>query len=451
MKIICGDALQVLKTLPSESVHCCVTSPPYWGLRDYGVDGQIGLEETLDEWLEKIVQVFREVRRVLRSDGTLWLNLGDSYCGGGRGGIGDKSTLGGGRNNQGESRKALAAGKRNLIPTNLKPKDLLGQPWMVAFALRADGWYLRSDIIWHKPNPIPESVTDRPTKSHEYLFLLTKSAKYFYDQEAISEPVGRACDNQPKGLERAFSRRRLVSPENRQDDFKYGSGNRERFIAKEGERGRLNTHLGSSVPWDATGKGRNKRTVWTIATEPFPESHFATFPTELVRPCILAGTSEKGCCPECGSGWVRIVETEYVKSPVHGEGSQIGKNGCPHNMTGMPRVARQDKTIGFRPSCSHYNQRYKDEFPRVRSKRKHKHQDMADQWFRRARKRPGKNDWPIKPCVVADPFSGSARTGLVAVRLKRDFIGIELNPKYCIMGKRQIENDNPLFNKVEVV
>jgi DNA modification methylase len=182
-QLIHGDCLNILKTLSDKSINCCITSPPYYGLRDYGVAGQVGLEDTPDEYVNKLVEIFREVRRVLRDDGTLWMNLGDSYCANATGSQGDgKSTIAGGLKNQ------IEAGKRpNKKGDGLKPKDLIGIPWMVAFALRADGWYLRSDIIWSKPNPMPESVQDRPTKAHEYIFLLSKSQSYYYDNEAIAE------------------------------------------------------------------------------------------------------------------------------------------------------------------------------------------------------------------------------------------------------------------------
>ena len=193
-QLIHGDCLNILKTLSDKSINCCVTSPPYYGLRDYGVDGQVGLEDTPDEYVKKLVEIFREVRRVLRDDGTLWMNLGDSYCANATGSQGDgKSTIAGGLKNQ------IEAGKRpNKKGDGLKPKDLIGIPWMVAFALRADGWYLRSDIIWSKPNPMPESVQDRPTKAHEYIFLLSKSQSYYYDNEAIKESAVNGDPTQPR-------------------------------------------------------------------------------------------------------------------------------------------------------------------------------------------------------------------------------------------------------------
>jgi len=256
-EVIQGDVREVLKTLDDESVQCVVTSPPYWGLRDYGVDDQLGLEATPEEFVENMVDVFREVKRVLRKDGTLWLNLGDSYFGGGRG---DDSKLRGSHKGQGtyDSMKSSKPDWNKV--KGLKPKDLVGIPWRVALALQADGWYLRSDIIWDKPNPMPESVTDRPTKSHEYIFLLTKSAKYYYDYEAIKE------------------------------NGEYPAGTK----AAKGSAKRYSTDLVNSRPPEYKiydGK-RNKRSVWKITTKPYKEAHFATFPEELPELCIKAGTKK---------------------------------------------------------------------------------------------------------------------------------------------------------------
>jgi len=241
--ILQGDALTMLKELPGESVDCCITSPPYYGLRDYGVDGQIGLEETPEAYVDKLVEVFREVRRVLKKEGTCWVNLGDSYASSGTmDGVSGKSTLNGGKG-VGPNEKVKQPMGRAPTPTNCKPKDLIGIPWAVAFALRADGWYLRSDIIWHKPNCMPESVTDRPTKAHEYLFLLSKSKKYYYDAEAVKEP--------------------LVSPP-------HAPGNKARF--GEAKRNDFGTDRMNAVWGDPSG--RNKRTVWTIPTRPFNGAKF---------------------------------------------------------------------------------------------------------------------------------------------------------------------------------
>jgi DNA modification methylase len=279
-----GDCRELLKTLPDRSVQVCVTSPPYFGLRDYGVDGQIGLEPTPDEYIAKLVAVFREVRRVLRDDGTLWLNIGDSYAGAGAIGRNDAGKdIGGRGGNKLGSGNPGAQGARPRVE-GLKTKDLIGIPWLLAFALRADGWYLRQDIIWHKPNPMPESVRDRCTKAHEYLFLLSKSERYYFDQDAIAEPSsaesiarygrGRSnthkwADGGPGGQTIARSREHI----------------RERTVGVGS-----NARPSKAVPNEAVDVKRNRRSVWTISTKPFKGAHFATFPPDLVEPCILAGS-----------------------------------------------------------------------------------------------------------------------------------------------------------------
>lgn len=317
VRIITGDCAEVLKTIPSESVQTCVTSPPYFGLRDYGHEGQIGLEETPEAFVSRLVEVFREVRRVLRSDGTLWLNLGDSYAGswGAQGKQGSSGQMATRRIS--EARQVAAHPKRGshagtIRMEGLKPKDLIGIPWMVAFALRADGWFLRSDIIWAKPNPMPESISDRPTKAHEYVFLLAKSARYLYDAAAIAEPAAS------------------VAPS--------GSG----FAGRQGgARGLpMSGGKGSEVPWQPS-ETRNRRTVWTIPTRPFRGAHFATFPVDLVEPCILAGSRQGD--------------------------------------------------------------------------------------------------------LVLDPFAGAGTTGLVANRLGRAFIGIEIREEYAEMARERIRSDAPLL------
>jgi len=332
--IYCGDALAVLKTLPDASVHCIVTSPPYFGLRDYGVDGQIGWETTVQDYVQALVAVFREARRVLRSDGVMWVNLGDSYA--------QDSKWGG--STGGKHAKALHGNSgigRNRHQTGLVGKNLIGIPWRVAFALQDDGWILRSDIIWSKPNPMPESVTDRPTKSHEYVFLFAKSPQYYYDAEAIKEPAigGSGGDFSQKYAE--------AQPEHgrtKQD----ATGNR-RHTGFNGRWKHRQQHKNMSVPGRTThsmherranGLGepdverRNKRTVWTVSPTPLKEAHFATFPPKLVEPMILAG------CPVGG--------------------------------------------------------------------------------------------------VVLDTFFGAGTTGMVARRLDRHFVGIELNPDYIVIAERRL-------------
>lgn len=275
-RIIGGDCLDVLKRLPSESVQCCVTSPPYFGLRDYGVDGQIGLEATPLEFVTKMVNVFEEVRRVLKKDGTLWLNLGDSYNGSG----GDHKV--GGKNDAGFQSDIMRGVQKKAVST-LKPKDLIGIPWRVAFALQDAGWWLRQDIIWSKPNPMPESVTDRCTKAHEYIFLLTKSAKYFYNADAVKEAASDATNSRDKYARTGY--------------------------AKETRDGFVN-HLDptSGTHRDCNGE-RNKRSVWTVTIQPYSDAHFATFPPKLIEPCILAGSREGDTVldPFNGSGTTGFV------------------------------------------------------------------------------------------------------------------------------------------------
>lgn len=255
--ILIGDAREKLKELPDQSVNCCVTSPPYWGLRDYGNNKQIGLEKNPDEFIAELVDVFREIKRVLRDDGTLWVNMGDSYAGGIKGG--------------------------DLKSSGLKSKDLVGIPWMLAFALRADGWYLRQDIIWHKPNPMPESVRDRCTKAHEYVFLLSKSDKYYFDTEAMQEPSAG-----------------LGKTKIRFGGKKYGDSDDPKHATKSG-----NEYTDSGT--------RNKRSVWSITAKPFKGAHFATFPPALIEPCILAGCPEGGVVidPFFGAGTTGLVAQRH--------------------------------------------------------------------------------------------------------------------------------------------
>jgi DNA modification methylase len=325
--LLLGDVRETLAALPDGSVHCCVTSPPYFGLRDYGtgeweggdvdcahlgaargdtgdkyrdrcrkcgatrIDRQIGLEPTPDAYVAEMVKVFREVRRVLRDDGTCWINLGDSYAGSGKGGNpedGKQSTNKGsqsigvlyGKGGETARQAAVTNVTRKSHEIGIKPKDLIGIPWRVAFALQADGWYLRSDIIWHKPNPMPESVTDRPTKAHEYLFLLTKSERYAYDADAIAEPAVTAGDTRHLRTDT----RKAVEPKCVDNGSRLRTGNPQ-------------------------APDRNKRSVWTVNTHPYPEAHFATFPPKLIEPCIKAGCPAGGTVldPFGGSGTTALV------------------------------------------------------------------------------------------------------------------------------------------------
>jgi DNA modification methylase len=291
-----GDALSVLSGLPDQSVQTCITSPPYFGLRDYGNDEQIGLESTPDEFVAKLVDVFREVRRVLRDDGTLWLNLGDSYAG-------SWGNYGGQNRGNGKQREIASGsqvpnhaydGLESFCPPTanvkgLKPKDLVGIPWRVAFALQSDGWYLRQDIIWHKPNPMPESVTDRCTKTHEYMFLLAKSQRYYYDAEAIKE---RSAES---------SLERLSQP------------NLANQVVSDRVPGKTNGNMKA-----VGGDMRNKRSVWTVTTKPYSGAHFATFPPDLITPCILAGAPVDGVVldPFSGSGTTGAVALDHSRKYI---------------------------------------------------------------------------------------------------------------------------------------
>ena len=321
-KIYQGDSLGVLKTLEENTIDCCVTSPPYYALRDYGVDGQIGLEETPEKYIERLTEVFKEVHRVLKPNGTMWLNIGDSYAG-------NCSVTSTGRCGMGKPRERID----HRVFDGIKPKDLIGIPWMLAFSLRNAGWYLRQDIIWHKPNPMPESVTDRCTKSHEYIFLLSKSQKYYFDHETIQEP----CTDQNRTNFQSGSRSNGINKDRNDNDWGERSKNwkpKTKNCQYDGCRPNsmhIRRELGLS---DEVYTVRNKRDVWSINVKPCKEAHFATYPPELVSTCILAG------CPEGG--------------------------------------------------------------------------------------------------IVLDPFMGSGTTGIVANKLGRHYVGIELNPQYVEMAKRRI-------------
>lgn len=319
VEILVGDCRDVLKTLPDESVNCIVTSPPYFGLRDYGVDGQIGLERSWPDFVAALVGVFLEARRVLRSDGTLWLNLGDSYATG-AGSVGN--CPGGGeqgdrwKGNRGDrpglpkhSNGAMGPmTQANRLPQpGLKPKDLMGMPWRVAFALQADGWYLRSDIIWHKPNPMPESVTDRCTKAHEYIFLFTKSERYFYDHEAIKEPA--ICGHNGSSF---------VSPHDVATKPNLGMKPRP-SQARGSFNGKTEAMADSGQnAFRAVVETRNKRSVWSVSSQPYSDAHFATYPPDLIKPCILAGCPIGGTVldPFGGSGTTGQVALELGRSAI---------------------------------------------------------------------------------------------------------------------------------------
>ena len=393
IKVLNGDCLEVLDQLTEKSVDTCITSPPYYGLRNYEREGQIGLEETPEEYVEKMVEVFRKVRRVLKDEGTVWLNLGDSYASNHYTGARDSDT-GWKHGELSQGYQARAGGAGGVF----KVKDLMGIPWMVAFALRADGWYLRQDIIWHKPNPMPESVTDRCTKAHEYIFLLSKQKKYYYDHEAIKED---AVYDKDLGILRSRKQAELNHPS----------------IIKRQEIGIDSTSAGD-------GK-RNKRSVWTVTTKPFKGAHFAVFPPDLIKPCVLAGCPEK-VCVECDTPYEREMEDVYVEpkknisigddrkefdSSMGGGGTSLKGHSGYFKSDGTP-VTTPKKDLGFKKQC----------------------QCDADE---------------TKSGTVLDPFGGAGTTGLVADRNGRNAILIELNDEYAEMAIDRIYNDAPLFVDIE--
>lgn len=396
-QIYCGNSLELLKKLDDESVHCVVTSPAYFSLRSYLPDNdpnkylEIGSENSLEEYVNNLVKILEEVRRVLRSDGTFWLNLGDSFFGGG---YSNHRINGEQWKNEmnGDKRRSRQQDLKNANP-DLKPKDLIGVPWRVAFALQDSGWYLRSEIIWAKGvsfnqkysgSCMPESCKDRPTKSHETIFLLTKSAKYFYDNEAVKESAAQ--------------------PDRKRADRMGGN----KYV--EGVK-----HSDGSI--FTGGSKRNLRSVWTINPRPFKGAHFATFPKQLIEPLIKAGTSEFGCCKNCGKSYKRIIEKNAPDENhkklcgADSNGEYLGKatknfesGGAQNASEVKARILagmKETVTTGFKKDCK----------------------CETDE---------------IKPCIVLDPFAGANTTGCVAKELGRDWIGFELNPEYVKMGTERV-------------
>jgi DNA modification methylase len=462
VRVLVGDVRARLAELPDASVHCVVTSPPYWGLRDYGVEPQVwggelgclhewagelhlgdptrgnegstltgstrnqeaanrrratsascrqcgawrgafGLEPTPDLYVQHLVEILRGVRRVLRPDGTLWLNLGDSYAGN-RSHADD-----GGREVTGKTlsrrRDNAPVPRSDMRVEGLKPKDLVGIPWRVALALQADGWWLRSDIIWAKPNPMPESVTDRPTTAHEHVFLLARSERYFYDAEAVREPVTGTAHPRGNGVNpKAKWPAGWSAEEGRHDGVSNG-----RFRPKQNES------------WSAAvTEGRNLRSVWSVATQPYPEAHFATFPEELARRCIAAGTSERGCCAECGAPLARVVQRQRLldgETPVMGAFARPDEPRRMPNGVGHGRYTTATATSGWEPTC--------------------KHRGMAEAM--------------PAPCTVLDPFAGSGTTLAVARRLGRAAVGIELQEAYLPLIRRRVGREAHQLALLELV
>ena len=511
--------LDELRKMEPESVHCVVTSPPYYGLRNYGLPpqvwggepscehqwvdqqwyvngggstgaaggafsaegesnarrikdgrwrkastckcgawlGSLGLEPSLDMYITHMVEVFREAWRVLRNDGTMWLNLGDAYANDGKWG-GET----GGKQAYLPDADRMRNGRQKLR-TGLKPKDLIGMPWRIALALQADGWWLRSDIVWSKPNPMPESVKDRPTRAHEYLFLLTKSERYYYDHVAIREPMAESSlvrisqpsfweqnggpkDYGTSGVNPSRSGRRALENLARRTPAGWNVNHDESDLRgrypqrrdpgraeelavvdakfkqakRRGHSRSHDGHLDEGTKADQQASGANRRDVWHIATQPFPGAHFATFPVALVEPCILAGTSARGACLECGVPWRRIVaDSDSAHSDDSDYGSDNGRRVAQARNAGRSHGGDRDnpfaqpETLGWEPTCGHDSK-------------------------------------PVAP-VVLDPFAGSGTVGVVALRHGRDFLGIEMNPEYVEMAERRIVNDAPLFNRQSAV
>ena len=413
-KIINADAISGLRMLQEGLVQTCITSPPYWGLRAYagnfGIDwpevtftpmaglppvavpawkGNLGEEPDPLMFVAHIVLIFRAVWRVLRDDGTCWVNFGDTFA------TGTTAHRTDGKRGLGKDTQKAQDISRVGTPKGLKTKDLCGIPWRVAFALQADGWYLRSDIIWAKPNPMPESVTDRPTKAHEYFFLLTKSKKYFYDAQAVREKAteaGKVVRLGDKSMSKGQANGAGVEPS--------GNGKSETY----------------TVP-----SGRNKRTVWTVSTKPLKDAHFAAFPPDLISPCILAGTSKEGQCAECGMPWIRVVE-KLPGITDDGRCGGCGKKGAhtvrDKNLTDkkqginppfyelngkLVKVCSNNKTTGWKPQCT--------------------------------------CNAPTVPQIVLDPFMGAGTTAHVAGLLQRDWIGLEISKEYAELARRRIERE----------
>lgn len=394
--IILGDVRDQLAALPSQSVHCVVTSPPYWAMRDYEHDDQLGLEATMDGYLEDMSIVFAQIRRVLRRDGTLWLNMGDGYVQGRRGGIGETSTLTGGHKHQNQSRTALNTmhrlnsksaleqlGGKTTSTGRLKAKDYTGISWRLAFQLQYDGWYLRRPIVWAKPNPTPESTRDRPTSSHEYVFLMARAKHYFYDNQAERTPFKKSTIARVE--EPTFDRQ--------QGGFKdYGTTGQNR---SRSARAAVEATAG------AVDRTANLRDVWTITPQAYRFRHFAAFPEALVERCINLGTSEGGCCGKCGKPYRRLTEIVDPSGKLgkawhdHQQDLVRGQRGTPY-ADDAPYVV----TKGWEPTCKH-------EAPRAR-------------------------------CLVLDPFMGSGTTAVAALRLGRDYLGVELNADYIAIADKRI-------------
>ena len=425
--IVCGDCLEVMRGWPAGKIDCCVTSPPYWGLRDYGVEGQLGLEKTPEEYVAKMVEIFREVWRVLKPEGTLWLNLGDSYVGSGKGGGGCFGEI-----HKSFRRDSEIMPRQNNGVAGLKPKDLCLIPHRVAMALQADGWWVRDTIIWHKPNPMPESCTDRCTKAHEYIFLLAKSGKPIF---WTNNKLAISTDKQPKGTQGIededwewvehktegrvksslwsghdyyYDNEAIKEPYCENSDMEYRKTLRlGKFYRASNENPyKENTPLAGDRKATPLANGRNKRSVWTVTTKPYSEAHFATFPPDLIKPCILAGCP-KEVCKKCGKARVRVriidkgelvPDNPNYKPRGNNRGDSFVKNAMtPAGETqGHPNFHYDSKTTGWTDcGCGE----------------------------------------KFEPGVVFDPFMGSGTVAEVAAKSGRNYVGCELNPEYIKLGR----------------
>lgn len=490
-----GHVLDRLRDLPANSVHMVWTSVPYYGLRSYGTlaqewpsgwVGEHGLEPTFELWLQHEVEIFREIRRVLRKDGTLWLNIGDAYA-----------TTPNGRPaaEVQDDNRTFRDKPNSTIGGVFKPKDRLMMPHRLAIALQIDGWWVRDEIIWRKPNPMPSSVKDRTTPAHELLFMLTKAQRYFYDQFATMEPASdntharlaqASLQTQMGGSKQEAAHAGLIGMRGRSrtpSQILKGMGQRYRFnrpnaknaevpgqkpqFREKDEPNRFERMIKGAANSDytaASGSGvtltRNKRSVWDIVLEPFAGAHFATAPTALVEPCIKAGTSERGACPTCGAGWRRLVRrgggTTGEGWHDHEDDMATGAVGGARARAGFENDYRVD-SLGFYPACKCYGvpalPAYPDRPPKLKgtptAREQQEYEAAKAVWETDCAKIDGHisrmcrevANLPVDPAVVLDPFFGAGTTGLVAARLGRNAIGIELNPAYAQIAAARLRAD----------
>lgn len=398
---------------PSISQYCRLCGAWY---------GELGLEPNLDQYFKNIVEILREVKRVLRPDGLLFLNLGDRYAS-----------------------RAEAVTERSST-TQLKPKDLCGIPWRVALALQADGWYLRSDIIYQKLNPMPEPCTDRPTKSHEHLFMFSKSERYYYDHIAVKEPSKESW-NPKEGFGRirpkaegmsedqlSMHRTQFAHNSHHDDAEKTGRNRRDVWSIDEDEYLQF-------LAWKASRNG-DKTDVWSMPTVALAERHFASYPPALVEPAIKAGTSAHGACTVCGAPFERLTSKTYGEDNTSMNHIAGGDRTIGQGWEGTHRRATvTTTTTGWRPTCDHYDDLYRRDYPQARSERKRRQRAMSGDWWSRVRKMPGKLDWPVKRCVVFDPFLGSGSSLIAARQVGVSGVGMDISIEYLGLARKRLELD----------